>query len=316
MTNDEPKPETQTEPCRAGNGSGGSPTTIGTDGPGDDGDSDLFSWPIPDLVFVQIDAYLQSDQSPDASMVDPLSKVIADLNAQKANIALVTTGKEKELRHYLGASLSGDSTYETLVALLDSAFHCSPKNSGPIEANQLVSKIVRPLLKSTGMLAGLPSLSREKTRKLSSPLSAIEFGMIVLAIPIPDQKLADENYAVEETIQKSFEAVSAISERKESLVTERLEYMEKVRKCMLTGGWLTGHYYFAPEQTQFDNLEANLRALTGVPCEAENRVLEPHINSFGLLRNKRSNEQVHNLNLLEYRYLYPLDSCSLANYLV
>ncbi len=316
---------------------------------------DIISWPVPELTFVRIDGILRSwdierekqqQQQQSQPPQDPnalpkrmylMEDALTGLHSQKANLAFLTIGQRTGVNYYMGISLPGLSdsgnggsesstvAYETVRSILHSVYNGVEiyKDSFTGDA---VKAMVSPLTNYTGIVTGIPSLKStagdtmesEQVERLASGLQGHEFGILVLAVPIPGKFVSQEEFAVVDQIQRAQENEDPEKKKRIKYYLELQDaYLKHLQLGTAIGSWQVNVYFFAPDRSVFVRLQSLIRATytdeTSRPTPLrthEIRGLKPHIEQFGLLRNQRTEQNYQ--SLLSYRFLTPLNSRMLS----
>ncbi len=318
--------------------------------------SELVSWPIPNMTFVRIDGVLrswdiereknqQSQQPQQGNDQDPskppkrmyLSEdALCGLHSQRANLAFVVIGNKQGVKYYMGISLpdqdtngSGESasnvSFTSLRSILHSVYNGVDIYKEPYSSEQ-IKAMIQPLAVNTGLVTGIPALKStagdtaesEQIERLANGLQGHDFGFLVLATPIPNKKVSQEEFAIVDQIQRAQENEDPEKKRRIKYYLELLDaYLKHIQLGTAVGHWLTGVYFFSPERSVFVRLQSLIRATyvdeTSRPTPLrthEIKNLASHIQQFGILRTKRS-EGIHQ-ELLEYKFLSPLSSRTLS----
>lgn len=318
--------------------------------------SDIISWPIPNLTFVRVDGILRSwdierekQQNSQAQQQDPdpskparrmylMEDAITGLHSQKANLAFLVLGTKTGVRYYMGVSLDPNTlkedgietdhekvSYSSLKSILHSVYGGVDVFKNPLRAEE-VQEMMEPICKFTGIVSGIPALKStagetmdsEQIERLAAGLQGHEFGFLVLAVPIPSNRINNEEFSVLDQIQRAQENEDPEKKKRIKYYLELQDsYLKQVQLGISVGAWLTVPYFFAKEKEVFVRLQSLLRATyvdeTSRPTPLRTtqvRGLREHILQFGLLRNKRIDEFFQ--ALLEYRFLTPLNSRMLS----
>ncbi len=315
----------------------------------------LTSWPIPGLTFVRVDGILRSwdierekqqqgqqvQQDPDPTKPPKRMYLMEDaltgLHSQKANLAFLILGSKSGVHYYMGISLpsavestepGSDPTsicYNSLKSILHSVYGGVDVFKKPFSAED-VHAMIEPMTKYTGVVTGIPALKStggdttesEQIERLAAGLSGHDFGMLILAVPIPSKNVTKEETAVVDQIQRAQENEDPEKKRKIKYYLELQDsYLKHIQLGTALGMWLTVPYFFSPKRDVFVRLQSLLRATyvdeTSRPTPLrthEVKGLSEHIQRFGLLRSKRDGEYFQ--ELLEYRFLSPLNSRMLS----
>ena len=316
----------------------------------------LISWPIPNLTFVRIDGVLRSwdierekqqqSQQPQQDQ-DPtkpprrmylMEDALTGLHCQKANLAFIVLGSKVGVNYFMGISLPGDGetngdgdassvSYTSLRSILHSVYNGVEIYKEPFTAEEMKAK-VDPLTGHTGLITGIPALKStagdtmesEQIERLANGLAGQDFGYMVLAIPIPNSKVSEEEFTVVDQIQRAQENEDPEKKRKIKYYLELQDsYLKHIQLGTAVGHWLVGAYFFAPDRSVFVRLQSLIRATyvdeTSRPTPLrthEIKGLQPHVKQFGLLRTKRNDEIFQ--PLLEYKFLSPLNSRMLSGF--
>lgn len=320
--------------------------------------SGLTSWPIPGLTFVRVDGILRSwdierekqqqsqqvQQDPDPSKPPKRMYLMEDaltgLHSQKANLAFFIKGDQSGVHYYMGISLpsaietneeGSDATsicYNSLKSILHSVYGGVDVYKKPFSSEE-INAMIEPMTKYTGVVTGIPALKStagettesEQIERLAAGLSTKEFGLLILAVPIPNKNVTREETAVIDQIQRAQENEDPEKKRKIKYYLELMDaYLKHVQLGTALGKWLTVPYFFAPKREVFVRLQSLLRATyvdeTSRPTPMRTHEvfgLQEHINKFGLLRSKRDGEYFQ--ELLEYKFLTPLNSRMLSAFI-
>lgn len=320
--------------------------------------SGLTSWPIPGLTFVRVDGILRSwdierekqqqsqqvQQDPDPSKPPKRMYLMEDaltgLHSQKANLAFFIKGDQSGVHYYMGISLpsaietneeGSDATsicYNSLKSILHSVYGGVDVYKKPFSSEE-INAMIEPMTKYTGVVTGIPALKStagettesEQIERLAAGLSTKEFGLLILAVPIPNKNVTREETAVIDQIQRAQENEDPEKKRKIKYYLELMDaYLKHVQLGTALGKWLTVPYFFAPKREVFVRLQSLLRATyvdeTSRPTPMRTHEvfgLQEHINKFGLLRTKRDGEYFQ--ELLEYKFLTPLNSRMLSAFI-
>lgn len=315
----------------------------------------LTSWPIPGLTFVRVDGILRSwdierekqqqgqnvQQDPDPTKPPKRMYLMEDaltgLHSQKANLAFLVLGDKSGVHYYMGISLPSavesaepgsdpsNICYNSLKSILHSVYGGVDVFKKPFSAEE-IHTMVKPMTKYTGVVTGIPALKStagdttdsEQIERLAAGLQGNEFGMLILAVPIPSKNVTREETAVVDQIQRAQENEDPEKKRKIKYYLELQDsYLKHIQLGTALGMWLTVPYFFAPKRDVFVRLQSLLRATyvdetsRPTPLRTHEVVgLSDHIQKFGLLRTKREGEYFQ--ELLEYRFLSPLNSRMLS----
>lgn len=318
---------------------------------------EIISWPIPGLTFVRIDGILrswdierekqqQSQQSQPNQDPNQLPKrmylmedAMTGLNSQKANLAFVILGSKTGVNYYMGMSLPGlgdagngdaeaaNISYTTIKSILHSVYNGVDIYKDAFTADQLKG-MVSPLTTHTGIITGIPSLKStggdtmesEQIERLANGLMGHDFGMMVLAVPIPSNFISREEFSVLDQIQRAQENEDPEKKRRIKYYLEMQDaYLKHIQLGTAIGSWQVGVYFFATDRSVFVRLQSLIRATyvdessRPTPLRThEVRGLKSHIEQFGLLRNTRNEQNIQ--SLLSYRFLTPLTSRMLSAY--
>lgn len=318
---------------------------------------DIISWPIPGLTFVRVDGILRSwdierekqqqsqQQQQDPDPTKPPKRMylsedaLTGLYGQKANLAFLVLGSKTSVTYYMGISQpsraddGGDEdpqkiSYNSIKSLLHSVYGGIDVFKKPF-AGEEIQDLIAPLTKYTGIINGIPALKStagdtiesEQIERLAAGLSGQDFGVLILAVPVPAANITKEEFAVVDQIQRAQENEDPEKKRKIKYYLELQDaYLKHIQLGTAVGSWLTVPYFFAKEYSVFQRLQALLRATyvdessRPTPLRTiEVKGLAPHINQFGLLRNKREGESFHSMN--EYLLLSPLNSRMLSAFI-
>jgi len=318
--------------------------------------SDIVSWPVPGLTFVRVDGILrswdiegekqQSKQQPQQNQ-DPnqgpkrmylMEDALTGMHSQKAYLAFLVLGDKTGVSYYMGASIStggeaGDNdsasiSFNTLKSILHSVYNGVDIYKDPFTLEQMKA-MVAPLATHTGIITGIPALKStagdtmesEQIERLASGLQGKDFGMMILAAPIPKAYVTKEEFHVVDQIQRAQENEDPEKKRRIKYYLELQDaYLKHIQLGTAIGSWQVGTYFFAPERSIFARLQSLIQATyvdeTSRPTPLrthEIKGLREHVSQFGLVKNQRSGESFQ--TLLGYRFLTPLNSRLLSSYI-
>lgn len=315
---------------------------------------EIISWPVPGLTFVRIEGILRSwdieGEKQKANQMnqgqqDPnqlpkrmylMEDALTGLNSQKANIAFLALGSKLGVNYYMGMSIPGlsdsgngdeestNTAYTTLKSILHSVYNGVDIWKDPFTAEQ-VKNLISPLANHVGIVTGIPSLKSggdtmesEQIERIAAGLMGHDFGILCLAVPIPQAFVSKEEFSVVDQIQRAQENEDPEKKRRIKYYLELQDaYLKHVQLGTAIGHWQVGYYFFAPERSVFVRLQSLLKATytdemsRPTPFRThEIKGLKPHLEQFGLLRNTRTGEQFQ--SLLSYKFLTPLNSRMLS----
>ncbi len=319
--------------------------------------ADIVSWPVPGLTFVRVDGILrswdiegekqQAKQQPQQNQ-DPnqgpkrmylMEDALTGMHSQKAYLAFLVLGDKTGVQYYMGASIANtgdgsdgtDSTsisFNTLKSILHSVYNGVDTYKDPFTLDQMKA-MVAPLATHTGIITGIPALKStagdtmesEQIERLASGLQGKDFGMMVLAAPIPKAYVTKEEFHVVDQIQRAQENEDPEKKRRIKYYLELQDaYLKHIQLGTAIGSWQVGTYFFAPDRSVFARLQSLIQATyvdeTSRPTPLrthEIKGLREHISQFGLVKNQRSGESFQ--TLLGYRFLTPLNSRLLSAYI-
>jgi len=284
----------------------------------------------------------QQQQDPDPSKPPRRMYLSEDalvaLHSQKAYLAFLVIGSKAGVHYYMGVSMaqsedeSGvDDTvkiaYNTMKSILHSVYGGVDVFKKPFTSDEVLD-MIRPLTKYTGVVTGIPALKStggetiesEQIERLASGLQGHEFGFLVLAAPIPAMRINKEESSTVDQIQKAQENEDSEKKRRVKYYLELQDaYLKHIQLGTAIGHWLTVPYFFAKSRDVFVRLQSLLRATyvdeTSRPTPLRTHEvpgLGAHINQFGLLSTKRTDEFFQ--PLLEYTLLTPLNSRMLSSF--
>jgi len=319
--------------------------------------SDIVSWPVPGLTFVRVDGILrswdiegekqQSKQQPQQNQ-DPnqgpkrmylMEDALTGMHSQKAYLAFLVLGDKTGVQYYMGASIANtgeagdgvDSTnisFNTLKSILHSVYNGVDTYKDPFTLDQMKA-MVAPLATHTGIITGIPALKStagdtmesEQIERLASGLQGKDFGVMILAAPIPKAYVTKEEFHVVDQIQRAQENEDPEKKRRIKYYLELQDaYLKHIQLGTAIGSWQVGTYFFAPDRSVFARLQSLIQATyvdeTSRPTPLrthEIKGLREHVSQFGLVKNQRSGESFQ--TLLGYRFLTPLNSRLLSSYI-
>jgi hypothetical protein len=320
--------------------------------------ADILSWPVPGLTFLRVDGILRSwdierekqqqQQQPQQDN-DPnkppkrmylMEDAITGLHSLKSNLSFLVLGSKPGVQYYAGISMpsmegtNGDSdsaqvSYATLKSILYSVYNGVDIHKEPF-TSATIKSMIGPLANHIGVITGMPALKStggdtqesEQIERLASGLQGHDFGMLVLAVPIPSQYVNKEEFAVVDQIQKAQENEDPEKKRKIKYYLELMDaYLKHVQLGTAIGSWQVCVYFFASDRSVFLRLQSLLRATyADETCRPtpmrihEIKGLRPHLEQFGLIKNMRPTEEI-SLPLQGYRLLTPLNSRMLSAFI-
>ncbi|RTL34538.1 MAG: ATP-binding protein [Candidatus Melainabacteria bacterium] len=322
--------------------------------------ADIRSWPVPNLTFVRVDGILRSwdierekqqqsqQQQPDQDPSKPpkrmylMEDALTGLHGQRANLAYLVLGNKQGVQYYMGASLpntaengagneadSSQISFQSLKSILHSVYNGVDIYKEAFSAEKMKS-MVAPLANHIGVITGIPALKStggdtmesEQIERLAGGLQGHEFGMLVLAVPIPNQYVNREEFSVVDAIQKAQENEDPEKKRRIKYYLELQDaYLKHIQLGTAIGSWQVGTYFFAADRSVFVRLQSLLRATytdeTSRPTPLrshELKGLKPHLENFGLINTQRASEETHQ-TLLSYKLLTPLNSRMLSAFI-
>jgi hypothetical protein len=319
--------------------------------------ADITSWPVPNLTYVRVDGVLRSwdieaekqqkqqqpqqDQDPNKPPKKAylMEDAITGLHSQKANVSFLVLGNKSGVNYYMGVSLPGDTngngnldssalSYDSLKSILHSVYNGVDIYEKPF-SNDAIRSMITPLAGNVGLVTGIPALKSgsgdttesEQVERLASGLSGHEFGLLVLAVPVPATYVSREEFSIVDQIQRAQENEDPEKKRRIKYYLELQDsYLKHIQLGTAIGCWQTCVYFFAPERSVFIRLQSLIRATytdeTSRPTPLrthELKGLKSHIEQFGLIKNQRTEEAFH--QLLSYRLLTPLNSRMLSAFI-
>lgn len=322
--------------------------------------ADIQSWPLPGLTFVRVDGILrtwdierekqQQNQQPERNQ-DPnqlpkrmylMEDALTGLHSHRANLAYLIIGGKTGVNYYMGMSpvqfRSGSApetdnslaSYKILQSILYSVYNGVDIYKEALTPDQMRG-MVSPIANHIGLVHGIPSLKTtggdtqesEQIERLSSGLQGLDFGMLVLAAPIPQQFVTNEHFAVVDQIQRAQEAEDAEKKRRIKYYLELQDANMKHLDLMIAiGGWQVCTYFFAAEPSVFIRLQSLIRATYTDEMSKPTPIrtlelpgLKPHLEQFGLIRNLRTDAVAQTDSLTKYRFLTPLNSRMLSGFI-
>jgi hypothetical protein len=323
--------------------------------------SELTSWPLPALTFVRVDGVLrtwdierekqQQQQQPQQNQ-DPnqlpkrmylMEDALTGLHSHKANIAYVVLGSKTGVNYYMGMSPvqfkssngSGGQnnqsleSYKILQSILHSVYNGVDIHKDPFSADQIRS-MISPIANHIGVVHGVPSLKStggdtqesEQIERLAAGLQGLNFGLVTVAVPIPQHLVSREHASVIDQIQRAQENEDAEKKRRIKYYLELQDsYMKHLDLGIAIGQWYVCTYYFAPDPSVFIRLQSLIRATYTDEMSKPTPIrtmelagLKPHLEQFGLLHNPRVDAAALPDSLMKYRFLTPLNSRMLSGF--
>jgi hypothetical protein len=303
----------------------------------------LSSWPMPDLSFVRIGGRTASGSENNTIRdlivqgyqrvyrdnwggywIKSMEQLLTCLHSRTANLCFATIGSQAGVEHYIGVSTSVEvchRRYATLIATLG----CSDLN---ITAEPVMGELMRthisPLARHIGVVTGLPGATgaspispSELLARLVSGMKGQEFGMVVLAVPIPAGSVYKEESELVDMIDR---ARKNLDPKVKELLGNVQPYLEHIQLGTSIGLWQVGVYFFSPNRRSFQHLQSLISAIYGADIErsmplqtAEIDGLRLHLEQFGLIKDQVVDKYCQTLRA--YKFLTPLNSRSLATYI-
>jgi hypothetical protein len=316
----------------------------------------LTSWPVPSLTFARIDGVLrswdierekqqQSQQQPQQGQ-DPnqvpkrmylMEDALAGLHSQQAKVAFLVLGSKSGVNYYFGASLepsleggNGSDSSSTMLSfnavrsVLNSVYN-GVEISGEPFTQDMMKSMIASRANHVGLITGIPALKStggdtlesEQIERLANGLRGQDFGFLVLAVPIPKDKLMAEEFNVVDQIQRAQENEDPEKKKRIKYYLELQDaYLKHIQLGAAVGSWLVGSYFFAPDRSVFARLQSLLQGTfvdeTCRPTPLRTHAvkgLKSHIEQYGLLSNRRTE------GLLGYKFLTPLNSRLLSAFI-
>lgn len=318
---------------------------------------DLISWPVPGLTFVRIDGILRSwdierekqqQSQSNQNNQDPnqlpkrmylMEDALTGLSSQKANLCFFVHGSKTGVNYYMGMSLPGisdaegpddisETAYTTLKSIIHSVYNGVDINKEAFSASDIREKM-SAIDTNIGIVTGIPSLKStagdtldsEQIERIANGLQGHDFGILTLAIPIPNQMVSREEFSVVDQIQRAQENEDPEKKRRIKYYLELQDaYLRHLQLGTAIGSWQVGTYFFAQDRSVFVRLQSLIRATyvdeSSRPTPLRTHEipgLKPHLEQFGLLRNPRIEQASQ--TLIGYKYLTPLNSRMLSAYI-
>lgn len=274
-----------------------------------------------------------------------MEDALTGLHGQKANLAYLIMGSKTGVQYYMGASLPGSVdngngagstvaesaavSFQSLKSILHSVYNGVDIYKDAFTAETMKS-MVAPLTNHIGVITGIPALKStggdtmesEQIERLAGGLSGHEFGILILAVPIPNQYVNKEEFSVVDQIQRAQENEDPEKKRRIKYYLEMQDaYLKHIQLGTAVGCWQVGTYFFAADRSVFIRLQSLIRATyvdessRPTPLRtAEVKGLKPHLEQFGLIKNQRISD-VSDQTLMSYRLLTPLNSRMLSAYI-
>lgn len=318
---------------------------------------EIVSWPMPELTFVRIDGILRSwdierEKQQQGQQQQPkqdpnqmpqrmylMEDALTGLSGQKTNLAYLMIGSKTGVNYYMGMSAPAGSdtasdgnptetSYTTLKSILHSVYNGVDICPDAFSADSIKS-MISPLANNVGIITGIPALKStggdtlesEQIERIANGLQGHNFGILMLAVPIPNNFVSREEFAIVDQIQRAQENEDPEKKRRIKYYLELQDaYLKHIQLGTAIGSWQVGVYFFASERSVFIRLQSLIRATyvdessRPTPLRTlELKGLKPHLEQFGLLRSVRTGENVP--QLLSYKYLTPLNSRMLSAYI-
>lgn len=317
---------------------------------------DIESWPIPGLTFVRVDGILRSwdleqekqqrnQQQPQQNDPNQLPKrmylmedALTGLNSQKAYVAYLVLGNKTGVNYYMGMSLQSapegleennlaEICYDIQKSILHSVYNGVDIHKKIYTSDDLKAMIT-PMATNVGIVSGVASLKStggdtlesEQIERIASGLQGLDFGMLILAAPVPSKMVSEEEFIILDQVQKAQENEDAEKKRRIKYYLELQDaYLKHIQLGQAIGHWQVGVYFFAPKPDVFVRLMSLIKATYtdegSRPTPLRTHVfkgLKKHLLDFGLLRNSRSSS--NEFKLFQYKFLSPLNSRMLSAY--
>ncbi|MBX9573656.1 MAG: DUF87 domain-containing protein [Candidatus Obscuribacterales bacterium] len=316
---------------------------------------DIQSWPIPGLTFVRVDGILRSwdieaekqqrNQQPQQNQ-DPnqlpkrmylMEDALTGLNSQKAYVAFAVIGGKTGVNYYMGMSLQQppegmDQDIDTVCYNIQKSIIHSVYNGVDIYKDKFTGDDIKGLIGQVsnyvGVVTGVPSLKStagdtlesEQIERIANGLQGLEFGMLVLAAPVPQKMVSDEEFIILDQVQRAQENEDAEKKRKIKYYLELQDaYLKHIQLGQAIGHWQVGVYFFANKSDVFIRLQSLIKATytdegsRPTPLRTHTfKGLKQHLENFGLLRNTRVDTNGH--QLFGYKFLSPLNSRMLSGF--
>ncbi|PWT97020.1 MAG: hypothetical protein C5B53_08595, partial [Candidatus Melainabacteria bacterium] len=316
---------------------------------------DITSWGIPTLTFARIDGVLRSwdierekqqqnqnqpQQGQDPNQVPKrmylMEDALAGLHSQQARVAFLVLGNKTGVNYYFGASLDSGSeegngsdssstmSFNAVRSVLNSVYNGVEIHNEPFTGDTMKSMIAARA-NYVGVITGIPALKStggdtfdsEQIERLAKGLRGYDFGFLVLAVPVPKDKVMAEEFNVVDQIQRAQENEDPEKKKRIKYYLELQDaYLKHLQLGMAVGNWMVGAYFFAPDRSVFARLQSLLQGTyvdeTCRPTPLRThpmKGLRPHVEQFGLLSNRRSE------GLLGYKFLAPLNSRLLSAFI-
>ena len=326
---------------------------------GDEAITEAFqSRPIPGLTFVRVDGIFRSweieeeeknrnqrNTKQSGPTVLPkrtylMEDALTGLNSQKAYISYIVLGNTKYVNFYMGLSLQStpqeleeNEMAEICFDIQKAILNCVQSNGidfhNKIYSSKDLKTKIEPLAKYVGITTGFASLKHlsqstldsGQIERIVSGMKGLEFGLMVIAAPVPSKLVEDEEYIVLDQIRKAQENGDTRMKRRIKYYLELQEiYLKHIQLGKAIGHWQVGVYFFAPKAEVFARLVSLIKAtLTDEelrPTPLRIHVFEglkEHLLDFGLLRNSRK-DRTKSI-LFQYKFLTPLNSRMLSAYI-
>jgi len=314
---------------------------------------DIQSWPIPALTFVRIDGLVRSweieqenhqrNQQPQQQQ-DPselpkrmylMEDALTGLNSQKAYIAYAVIGSKIGVKFFMGMSLQsppegmeiaelGEICYDIQKSILHSVYNGVDIHK-KIFSSDDIREMITPVSNNVGIVTGIASLKNtggdnlesEQIERIANGLQGLEFGMLILAAPVPPSMVSEEELLVLDELHNPQNHEKA--ENTHNLDAQE-SHLKHIQEGEAIGHWQVGFYFFAPKADIFVRLMSLIKAAytdeasRSAPLRTHNfKGLKEHLLNFALLRNMR--EAVISNELFRYKFLSPLNSRTLSSYI-
>lgn len=355
---DEITPETEGEGGAAGKPP--RPTAVGTGGSGFDDSGigklrrydlddnlnpdEFISWAVPNLTFAGLESMNRSlpsesgeendssDECYSRRQYPDMEDAISGLHTKNANIAFLMMGERNDVHHYYGASVpsaeavdSSNASFDNVVSVVHQVNERANFHNEPVPAEEL-REMMSQQCRYGGVITGIPAMgsytAASQNERIFKELQGHEYGLLILAVPIPKQHVTSEEFSIIDQIQRARDNDNPERKRRIKYYLELEEaYLKHVQLGTAIGMWLVGAYYFSNDLATFSRLQSLLMAAyqddntrpTPLRTSWELKGLQPHIEQFGLLQNRISEETTFQ-SLLAWRFLTPLNSRHLSAY--
>ena len=188
-----------------------------------------------------------------------MEDALTGLHSQKAHLAFLVLGNKSGVRYHMGITLpassdngaefeSADVSYLALKSILHSVYNGVDIYKDAFSGDAMKA-MVAPLANHIGVITGIPALKStggdtmesEQIERLASGLQGYDFGVLILAVPIPNRMLNTEELLVVDQIQRARRERGSREEEKNQVLSRIARLLSEACSAgnshrMLAGG--------------------------------------------------------------------------------